>query len=466
MRKKIGYLFAAALTAACVLSVVPEVSVMASDTQEVSDAEYKPEIGSTSWVLLEKKYSSGDGSIESISESHEYDPATGYEIKYNNGGTIYTYDRASNGYITKSEEYSSYDRSLRSTTEYDENNHKTIAHLYNSGEPNGYITYEYDPEGKETGRQYDANGEYIGYIEREYWTNGEVKRQYSCDEHGTSMLVVNNEQGDIIEFQLIEHGSETSHWKYTYENGRPSYYESHVRGQEDTYSTYAYEDTDNGYIATITQYDSNNNVRVTSHTTFEFDENGNLVRETVESGFGFAPTVYTYTYLKKEFDTRGHYIPNFDAYRCDEGCVFNYRLYNPNSGEHFYTGSRKEALILIEAGWNFEGPGFVNPTTGNAVYRLYNSKLGDHLYTNDVDEINSLINGGDWKFDDGADGTHWVPAFPSADSSTGKPMYRLYNPNAWDSGKAGAFHFTMSKEERDHLKSLGWIDEGIGWYSV
>jgi hypothetical protein len=29
----------------------------------------------------------------------------------------------------------------------------------------------------------------------------------------------------------------------------------------------------------------------------------------------------------------------------------------------------------------------------------------------------------------------------------------------------GRYHFTSSQEERDWLISLGWIDEGLGWYS-
>ena len=37
-------------------------------------------------------------------------------------------------------------------------------------------------------------------------------------------------------------------------------------------------------------------------------------------------------------------------------------------------------------------------------------------------------------------------------------MYRLYNPNS------GEHFYTASKGERNHLISLGWNDEGIGWY--
>lgn len=32
-----------------------------------------------------------------------------------------------------------------------------------------------------------------------------------------------------------------------------------------------------------------------------------------------------------------------------------YRLYNPNSGEHFYTGYTSEKNHLVEVGWKDEG---------------------------------------------------------------------------------------------------------------
>ena len=58
-----------------------------------------------------------------------------------------------------------------------------------------------------------------------------------------------------------------------------------------------------------------------------------------------------------------------------------YRLYNPNSGEHFYTASTVERDAVIAAGWNDEGIGWTAPTQGIRVYRLYNSYAGEHHYT-------------------------------------------------------------------------------------
>ena len=128
-----------------------------------------------------------------------------------------------------------------------------------------------------------------------------------------------------------------------------------------------------------------------------------------------------------------------------------YRLYDPNSGEHFYTGSTEERDILVEAGWNYEGVGFNFPVVGDPVYRLYDPVTGEHLYTMDQNEINKLLAAG-WN-NEGV-------AFNSA-ASKEIPQYRLHNPNA----KRGAYHFTSSEVERDQLIALGWEYQGIGWYS-
>ncbi len=129
-----------------------------------------------------------------------------------------------------------------------------------------------------------------------------------------------------------------------------------------------------------------------------------------------------------------------------------FRMYDPNSGEHFYTGSEKERDFLVNAGWNYEGVAFNFPVIGAPVYRLYNPVTGDHLYTMDEDERAKLLAEG-WN-DEGV-------AFNSATEDC-VPQYRLWNPNA----VRGAWHFTGSERERDYLISLGWQYQGIGWYSM
>ena len=128
-----------------------------------------------------------------------------------------------------------------------------------------------------------------------------------------------------------------------------------------------------------------------------------------------------------------------------------FRMYNPNSGEHFYTGSEEERNNLVKVGWKYEGVGFNAPVIGEPVYRIYEPTSGEHLYTMDRSEVYDLLNDG-WNYES--------VAWNSAEQDE-IVQYRLRNPNS----NCGRYHFTSSKEERDNLISLGWINEGIGWYS-
>ena len=57
-----------------------------------------------------------------------------------------------------------------------------------------------------------------------------------------------------------------------------------------------------------------------------------------------------------------------------------YRLYNPNSGEHFYTANAGERDKVARTGWRYEGVGWTAPAKSNRpVYRLYSGT--DHHYT-------------------------------------------------------------------------------------
>lgn len=129
-----------------------------------------------------------------------------------------------------------------------------------------------------------------------------------------------------------------------------------------------------------------------------------------------------------------------------------YRLYNPNSGEHFYTANASEKDDLVGLGWSYEGSAWTAPKTSDAaVYRLYSSSTGDHHYTTDAAERAWLIGLG-WN----DEGIGWYSF-----NDSGAPLYRLYNPNATG---AGSHHYTTDIAERDFLVGQGWNDEGIGWY--
>ena len=75
--------------------------------------------------------------------------------------------------------------------------------------------------------------------------------------------------------------------------------------------------------------------------------------------------------------------------------------------------------------------------------------MWEHFYTSNLGERDHIVSVG-WRLE----GVGWV-----APTVSNHPVYRLYNPNAGD------HHYTLDAGERDWLASLGWNYEGIGWYS-
>lgn len=133
--------------------------------------------------------------------------------------------------------------------------------------------------------------------------------------------------------------------------------------------------------------------------------------------------------------------------------VIMYRLYNPNSGEHFYTASPYEREQLIKAGWKNENIGWYAPQSSSApVYRLYNPNAGEHHYTMSVAERDALVRDG-WN----NEGIGWY-----SDTNQTVKVLRQYNPNAY----ANNHNYTTSQYEFDHNIDLGWQNEGVGWYAV
>ena len=180
------------------------------------------------------------------------------------------------------------------------------------------------------------------------------------------------------------------------------------------------------------------------------------------------------------------------------------RLYNRNSGEHFYTASVSEKNNLVTAGWTYEGLAWTAPGAAGEIFRLYNGNAGDHHYTASASERDALIAAG-WTYE----GVGWCTAAAapdvSSESSTGAasgassetgtgtaagassetgtgaasgassktgtgtvagasgnpvPVYRAYNPNS------GRHSFTADVSEQKALAELGWQDEGIAWYGI
>lgn len=126
-----------------------------------------------------------------------------------------------------------------------------------------------------------------------------------------------------------------------------------------------------------------------------------------------------------------------------------YRVYNPYSGEHFYTANLNEAQNLFKIGWRWESTAFqASSSTGTAVYRLYNPNAGAHFYTTNMGESNYLRSLS-WRLE----GIGWYAFGDTA-------LYRLYNPNS----PIGEHLYTTSAHERDSVSQAGWRYEGIAYY--
>ena len=136
----------------------------------------------------------------------------------------------------------------------------------------------------------------------------------------------------------------------------------------------------------------------------------------------------------------------------DAKALAMYRLYNPFTGEHFYTAKASERNDVVTAGWTYEGVGWMAPESGDPVYRLYNPYVGEHHYTLSTDERDALVGAG-WA----DEGTGWY-----SDPGESVPLYREYNPNQFSCNH----NYTTNREEHDYLVSLGWYDEDIAWYGV
>lgn len=232
-------------------------------------------------------------------------------------------------------------------------------------------------------------------------------------------------------------------------------------------------DIANTFINTIKSYGYDSGV----YASYNFF-NGHLISESISNNGYIWMASYTdttdwsgsmnfwqYTGTAKEITVSGINTAVDADIWYDDGTVFNknviptvsmYRLYNPNSGEHFYTSSVEERNNLASLGWNYEGIGWKAPVTSNyPVYRLYNANGGEHHYTLSISERDMLVRAG-WS----DEGIGWYSADSNGVNSV--PIYRQYNPNKF----ACNHNYTQSKEENDWLVSLGWKGEGISWYSI
>jgi len=130
-----------------------------------------------------------------------------------------------------------------------------------------------------------------------------------------------------------------------------------------------------------------------------------------------------------------------------------YRMYNKNTGEHFYTVSSFERDSLVKSGWTYEGVGWNAPTSGTPVYRIYNpnAKGGDHYYTTSKWEVEQTVKAG-WKWDNNGQ-----PAFYAGGNTN---VYVEFNPNAT---AGGSHNYTVNKYEHENLLKNGWTYGAVAW---
>lgn len=135
-----------------------------------------------------------------------------------------------------------------------------------------------------------------------------------------------------------------------------------------------------------------------------------------------------------------------------------YRVFNPRTGEHFYTPNKVERDNCVNLwGWNGEGIAWYSPKKSDyPVYRVMNpNNKSEHHYTVSVSERDWLVSLG-WR-------NEGIAFYSSGNknSKNGYPVYRHYHPIQ----RTGNHHYTTSKYESDHIVAEeGWRYEDICWY--
>lgn len=132
-----------------------------------------------------------------------------------------------------------------------------------------------------------------------------------------------------------------------------------------------------------------------------------------------------------------------------------FRLYQPATGDHFYTMSSIEAAQALRLGYVEEGVPFANEQNRPAlidVFRFYNAVSGDHFYTTSVEERDEVIN----KIDDYIYEGIAFQVAAGAEPGTA-PIHRFFD--------AGSGDHMYSFDPYEGLAS-GYVYEGIAWHAA
>lgn len=143
-----------------------------------------------------------------------------------------------------------------------------------------------------------------------------------------------------------------------------------------------------------------------------------------------------------------------------EGSHPIYRVYNPNSGEHFYTAYSNELNNLIYGGWKYEGAAWTAPDSGWYVYRMYNPNVGDHHYTMDEDERDALVRFG-WKYE----GVCW--ASPYLGWTNPIPADAFVFPSQTDQSVSFCSAAGIMMRTGDCIRIIQTVNRRcVGWYGL
>ena len=395
--------------------------------------EVRAESNTKEYIILENDYLAIDKQSESDSKK-----TLKSMITYLSDGSIwreYKYDEYGN--ITK--EYFSGDFTYYEyENEYDDGKLTKVKYRNPESGDSGYSIYEYDDNGNEKKNTYYSDDGSKGYTYiYEYNTDGNMTKE-----------TIEDSDGSIIEYRLYEYDANGNITKKT------NYYLQHNTSTRCT--TYKYDSNGNVTERKIYFDDS---LTVDEIYKYEYDADKIQKKWTKDKTGESEKSCAVYEYdsdrdVTKETIYVDDSIDNYTIYEYYDKVTYTpmYRLYNPNSGEHFYTANETERDTLSGLGWKYEGVAWNAPDSSDTpVYRLYNPNAGDHHYTTSEKEKDNLVSLG-WK----DEGIGWYST-----GSDGQALLRLYNPNATG---AGAHHYTTSETEKDNLVSLGWKYEGIAWY--
>lgn len=129
-----------------------------------------------------------------------------------------------------------------------------------------------------------------------------------------------------------------------------------------------------------------------------------------------------------------------------------YRLYNPQTKRHFYTVHKSEMTLLQSRGWILEGVAWVNSTStsGIPVYRVWNRQTGERIFTRIPAELEKFKARG------------WVnEGIAFRMPNDGQKIYRLVNK------QTKQYVLSAKLDEIQKLVNSGqWINEGVAFFAL